>query len=265
MVKRSFVFLLFLVETGSIESNISSCHMVIAHRGFTKDMPENTIAAFDAARALGARGIECHIRLTADNVPIVSLTDTYTDASGRLLFSQTKGMDIIARRAQGSRRVLLLAELFDYIVQQSGTEFYIEIVDTMPGVAQHIAHAIQAIHAWDRVCIVGAPALLTEARALLAEFPHARLGACVGMGEIPFPESTVVFMGWHRDSETGKNTFRKSYSLPQLRKAKRKLERDGFEVIGRIVNEQEEMEFFLAADFDNVVTDNVPLAAQYFK
>jgi glycerophosphoryl diester phosphodiesterase len=43
----------------------------IAHRGFTKSFPDNTLEAFEAAIKLGADGIECDIHETADNHFIV--------------------------------------------------------------------------------------------------------------------------------------------------------------------------------------------------
>lgn len=45
--------------------------LVIAHRGASSIMPENTIRAFDQAVALGADGIELDVRLTSDLVPVV--------------------------------------------------------------------------------------------------------------------------------------------------------------------------------------------------
>jgi glycerophosphoryl diester phosphodiesterase len=39
----------------------------IAHRGFTKKYPDNTLEAFSAAIKLGADGIECDVQETADN------------------------------------------------------------------------------------------------------------------------------------------------------------------------------------------------------
>ena len=39
----------------------------IAHRGFTRDSPDNTLESFYAAIKLGADGIECDVRETADH------------------------------------------------------------------------------------------------------------------------------------------------------------------------------------------------------
>ena len=40
--------------------------LILSHRGFHERAPENTLAAFDAAAALGVDGIETDIRLSAD-------------------------------------------------------------------------------------------------------------------------------------------------------------------------------------------------------
>ena len=45
---------------------------VCAHRGFNTVIPENSLAAFGAAIALGAPEIELDIRFTADGIPVVS-------------------------------------------------------------------------------------------------------------------------------------------------------------------------------------------------
>ncbi len=43
----------------------------IAHRGTHLEVPENTLAAFQLAKARGATWIECDIQLTADNIPVI--------------------------------------------------------------------------------------------------------------------------------------------------------------------------------------------------
>ena len=45
--------------------------LIIAHRGASAIAPENTLAAFRRALGDGADGIECDVRLAADNVPVV--------------------------------------------------------------------------------------------------------------------------------------------------------------------------------------------------
>ena len=45
--------------------------LVLAHRGYHAELPENTLAAFDAAVNLGTDGIETDIRVTRDGVPVL--------------------------------------------------------------------------------------------------------------------------------------------------------------------------------------------------
>ena len=45
--------------------------LILAHRGYHAELPENTLAAFDAAVALGVDGIETDVQVTRDGVPIL--------------------------------------------------------------------------------------------------------------------------------------------------------------------------------------------------
>lgn len=45
--------------------------LVLAHRGANRQAPENTLAAFAAARAAGADGVELDVRRTSDDVLVV--------------------------------------------------------------------------------------------------------------------------------------------------------------------------------------------------
>lgn len=50
--------------------------LLVAHRGASYAYPENTMAAFDAALAEGADGLELDLQLSADGVPVVFHDDT---------------------------------------------------------------------------------------------------------------------------------------------------------------------------------------------
>lgn len=45
--------------------------LVLAHRGYHAHVPENTMAAFEAAIGLGVDGIETDVRLTRDGIPVL--------------------------------------------------------------------------------------------------------------------------------------------------------------------------------------------------
>lgn len=55
---------------------------LIAHRGASKEAPENTLAAFNRALSLGVDWIEIDVRLSKDKVPIVLHDDSAERMSG---------------------------------------------------------------------------------------------------------------------------------------------------------------------------------------
>ena len=60
---------------------------IIAHRGYSAAAPENTLAAVDAARMIGADWIEVDLHVSADGTPIVihdQSVDRTTDGSGQV-------------------------------------------------------------------------------------------------------------------------------------------------------------------------------------
>jgi len=56
--------------------------LIIGHRGASAVAPENSMAAFAAAIAAGADGIEFDVRLSRDGVPVIIHDDTLTRTHG---------------------------------------------------------------------------------------------------------------------------------------------------------------------------------------
>ena len=67
MKKKLDLFLANLINPKPVDNFI-----VVAHRGASKQAPENTIAAFRKAIAIGANGIELDVIFTQDDVPVVA-------------------------------------------------------------------------------------------------------------------------------------------------------------------------------------------------
>lgn len=63
--------------------------LVIAHRGYHIAVPENTLAAFDAAVAAGVNGIETDVRISLDGLPV--LIHDRVIASGQAVCDLTRG------------------------------------------------------------------------------------------------------------------------------------------------------------------------------
>lgn len=107
--------------------------LLIAHRGASRDAPENTLAAFELAWQQGADGIEADFRLTRDG-RIICLHDAST--------GRTAGVDLLAERTtfdelrrldigcwKGGRwrgeRIVTLEELLERL--PAGKMFFIEL------------------------------------------------------------------------------------------------------------------------------------------
>jgi glycerophosphoryl diester phosphodiesterase len=97
--------------------------IVIAHRGFSAEAPENTLAAVRAAIATGADMVEVDVTLTADGEVVVIHDDTLdrtTDGSGKVAehtLDQLLRLDAgswFARRFRGER-IPSLAQVLDEI------------------------------------------------------------------------------------------------------------------------------------------------------
>lgn len=76
---------------------------VIAHRGASRDCPENTFAAFDTALALGCDGLELDVQLTQDGIPVVYHDRTLTRAGGGRRRVHRSTLDELRRLDPGAR------------------------------------------------------------------------------------------------------------------------------------------------------------------
>src|SRR5207245_9249018 len=85
----------------------SSSPLVVAHRGASVELPENTLPAFEGAILAGADVVETDVRLTADGVPIVlhdADVSRCTDGAGfvhELTLQEVKRLD--ASGGRGTR------------------------------------------------------------------------------------------------------------------------------------------------------------------
>lgn len=96
---------------------------IIAHRGYSKNYPENTPAAFNAALSLGADGVELDVHASQDGELMVH-HDYYlnsSDASKCLIFQQNSSYIKSLKLGQGER-IPTLAEVFEVTGKQMSYE-----------------------------------------------------------------------------------------------------------------------------------------------
>jgi len=108
--------------------------LIIGHRGASAVAPENTMAAFREALAVGADGIEFDVRLTRDGVPVVIHDSTLRRTGGLphrvadLTWAEIKKIDVGSWFSSSFANEMIpsLAELFT-LFQSNNSTLYLEM------------------------------------------------------------------------------------------------------------------------------------------
>ncbi len=119
--------------------------LIIAHRGASAVAPENTLAAFEAAIAAGADGIEFDVRLSRDDVPVVIHDDTLYRTAG----VRGRVADMPADQLN-EFDVPSVAQLFD-VFQSNGLVLYLEMKGSQTGLAEECCRLVKQCGLKDRV------------------------------------------------------------------------------------------------------------------
>ena len=129
--------------------------LIIGHRGASAVAPENTMAAFREALAVGADGIEFDVRLTRDGVPVVIHDSTLRRTGGLpyrvadLTSAEISKIDVGSWFAQkkgfppgtfANETVPSLAELFT-LFQSNNSTLYLEMKCDSPTEQRPLAEA----------------------------------------------------------------------------------------------------------------------------
>ena len=122
--------------------------LIIGHRGASAVAPENTMAAFREALAVGADGIEFDVRLTRDGVPVVIHDSTLRRTGGLpyrvadLTWSEIAQVDVGSWFAQkfANETVPSLEELF-ILFQSNNSILYLEMKCDSPSEYRPLAEA----------------------------------------------------------------------------------------------------------------------------
>jgi glycerophosphoryl diester phosphodiesterase len=131
--------------------------LAVAHRGGAGLSPENTLEAFDRARALGVPVLETDVRVTADGV-LVAFHDEHLDRLTDLTGPVAATPWAVLRRAHvrvdgypGTHRVHRFEEVLD---ATGGTALAVDV--KVPEAVRPLAAALRSHGAAHRVCVAGA-------------------------------------------------------------------------------------------------------------
>ncbi|MEN3326235.1 MAG: glycerophosphoryl diester phosphodiesterase [Acidobacteriota bacterium] len=122
--------------------------LIIGHRGASAVAPENTMAAFREALAVGADGIEFDVRLTRDGVPVVIHDSTLRRTGGLprrvadLTWAEVSKIDVGSWFAEAfaNETVPGLADLFA-LFQSNDSTLYLEMKCDSPAEQRPLAEA----------------------------------------------------------------------------------------------------------------------------
>lgn len=157
--------------------------LVFAHRGLSSVCPENTMAAFKAARGAGIAGIELDIHLTKDNRLVVFHDDTTRRLAGEAYRVEETDYSLLSSLDIGSWKNPCFARermplLDDVLAEFGATQYFdIEIKSRTVGDAgleRLLAETIDR-HALRRRCLVSSfnPMALRRFKKLRPDIPTA--------------------------------------------------------------------------------------------
>lgn len=128
-----------LIATYFINPRPAENFIVVAHRGASKHAPENTMAAFKKAIAIGANGIEFDVIFTRDDVPVVA---HHADVSDRV--HPTKRPAIISKMTYSEVKKLDMGLWFS-------EEFAGEQIPTLKDVLLFLRDKVDRIYIHDKI------------------------------------------------------------------------------------------------------------------
>lgn len=147
--------------------------LLLAHRGASRERPENTLAAFRRAVELGADGVELDLHRTADGVLVVHHDPTLAD--GRAIDSLR--WEAVAEARVRGEPVPRLEQVFDAVGPSCLVHCELKGRDTAAAtlalIAARAAPGQAAVHAFDH-------RLMAESRSLAPAVPR-------GVLEVSYP------------------------------------------------------------------------------
>ncbi len=150
----------------------TSWPLAIAHRGGAGLAPENTLAAFDSAYALGIRHLEIDVRITADGVLVAfhdNGTRRATGVRGRV--ADLDWPDLAERLVSGQP----VAPVEQLLYRYPDARWLIDLKDRRA--IGPMAAMLRCSGALERACFCGCPdSWLADLRAVLGD------GICTAMG-----------------------------------------------------------------------------------
>lgn len=242
--------------------------VAIAHRGGSKLRPENTMLAFEHALTLGVDALECDVRLSSDDVPVVihdETLDRTTDATGPVgarTAEELAAVDAACRFERAGARPFrgqgVGVPRLATVLAQATVPVIVEIKGDDPHVAVRALDVIEAVGASHRVIIGGFSQQVLEVVRRRAP----ALATSASMREVQAALRRSYF--WLAPRPAGYRLFQVPVRFggrPVLRRTLvRSLLRAGVPVQAWIVDEAEEMRSLIAWGVSGLISDRPDVA-----
>ena len=220
---------------------------IIAHRGASRECPENTLAAFRRAMELGADGVELDVHRTADGVIVVHHDPAVKDeSSGRL--TPIASLDRAALRAfrVGGEPIPMLAEVLELLAGRLTAYCELKGRDTTRGTLECLAkaHAKGAVHAFDHRQVA-------EAQRLAPAVPRGVLEASYPLDSLHAARTVGARDLWRHWEHVDEALVREAHEVSAR-------------VVAWTVNDAALMERLASWGVDALCTDDVALARTLF-
>ncbi|MFA4874451.1 MAG: glycerophosphodiester phosphodiesterase [bacterium] len=237
--------------------------LVIAHRGASREAPENTLPAFQRALELGAGGIELDVLLTSDKVPIITHNDDlsilthfhgYAHATP---FETLRGLDVGSHfsAATAGQTMPTLAEVLEMVARYDVTT--IVEIKSQPGMKASAAQLIGGMVSDIRMR--GPVVVSSSCKQIIHELKnrHSKVSRAMIIKRRPFPFFATAFFAKYEKISALHSSLR-SLSPHMMEKIKAL----GCEVHAWTVNEPDEFDLCIELGVDGIITDDVAYAKQ---
>jgi glycerophosphoryl diester phosphodiesterase len=235
---------------------------IIAHRGASREAPENTLPAIQRALDLCAEGIEFDVLLTSDRVPVVTHNDDLsilTHFNGYVHatpFDTVRALDVGSHFSPATAGLTMptLAEALELI----GRHDVLTVIDikAQPGMLRSAAMLVGGMVSDIRMR--GAVLLASSSWGILHRLRafHPSLPRAATISMPPFPFFPTALFAKHE----GISALHPSLRALSARSVS-KMRRLGCQINAWTVNERDEFEFCTRLGVDGIFTDDVAFAA----
>ncbi|MBI2070177.1 MAG: hypothetical protein HYT79_06200 [Elusimicrobia bacterium] len=239
---------------------------LFAHRGGALNWAENTLEAFESAAQAGADGIECDIRLTADDEPVIFHDLNLKRLTGvNLRVDRLTWKEISNHKVLGRHKIPHMEDVFVFLQKHPGLICYFDFQSPTAKLAEVAARALAKTSLVDRCYLLGfysesadfllwARSVAPRVRiALMPETPWKFLEKAQRVG------AEAMAFGWDQ-SWWGRPLIRALSGLVDLKSEVETARKAGLFVAGGIADTPGEMRWFLDFGVDGIWTDDVLLA-----